>query len=223
MNPFHNNCHPVNFAGQKLALDASGALYWPAQEMLIVSDLHLEKGSFLAQFGSVLPHYDSRDTLDKLRQVINHYQPQHVVCLGDSFHDRHALKRLSTDDTSFLQEMVRACKNWYWILGNHDSSLDASLPGITLPTLDMEGIRLTHEPALDATHQIIGHYHPKLQMKLGGNRVSGKCFLLADNLLVMPSFGSYTGGLDCDNPAIVTLSVKPFKRYLLYRNQVWKL
>lgn len=213
----------IRFAHEELCLDGSGALYWPMQEMLIVSDLHLEKGSFLAQFGAALPQYDSRDTLERLQQLIARYQPRKVVCLGDSFHDCKALQRLSAEDSAQLDAMVTACDQWLWVLGNHDSSMEFCFNGDTAVYEDIGDIRLTHEPDDAAKNQIIGHFHPKLRMRLGGQRLSGKCFLLSDAMLVMPAFGSYTGGLDCEDAALTGLSATPFGRYFLYRGQVWKV
>ncbi len=45
----------VSIAGVTLAADLSGALYWEEQKLLVVSDLHLEKGSSYANRGVLLP------------------------------------------------------------------------------------------------------------------------------------------------------------------------
>ena len=150
MNPSDKQAISIVFAGQELLLDGSGALYWPSQRMLLVSDLHLEKGSFLAQYGSALPQYDTRDTLLRLQQAIARYKPQRVVCLGDSFHDSKALSRLLNEDSRALSDMVNA-HEWIWILGNHDNSLGELFPGITRAREELEGICLTHEPDAQAT------------------------------------------------------------------------
>lgn len=222
MNPSDKRAISIAFAGQEMLLDGSGALYWPSQHTLLVSDLHLEKGSFLAQFGSALPQYDSRDTLLKLQQVIARYEPLRIVCLGDSFHDRKAISRLPAEDRHMLADMVKA-HEWVWILGNHDASLEGAFPGATRASEEVKGICLTHEPVPRAPAQIIGHYHPKLRIHLGGQRLSGKCFLVGRYMLVMPAFGSYTGGLDCGHATILSLSPQPFTRYFLYRGRIWKV
>lgn len=223
MNRSGKKVQHISFAGEELWLDAVGVLYWPAQNLLLVSDLHLEKGSFLAQFGSAIPHYDSRDTLERLRDALIHYQPDHVICLGDSFHDASALRRLGEQDAKLLHEMVASCREWVWILGNHDHAMDKAFPVTTLYNETIAEIFLTHEPDAHAPVQIIGHYHPKVRLKLGSQRVKGKCFLVNETMLVMPAFGSYTGGLDCEDPVIAALSPQAFTRYFLYRDQIWKL
>ena len=37
----------------------AGALYWPEERLLVVADLHLEKGSSFARAASLLPPYDT--------------------------------------------------------------------------------------------------------------------------------------------------------------------
>lgn len=217
------NALSILFAGQELLLHPSGALFWPDEKMLIVSDLHLEKGSFLAQFGSALPHYDSRDTLLKLQQVMHHFQPQQVVCLGDSFHDSKALARLSAEDGRLLSALVNSCPKWLWVLGNHDAAMEQAFAGETALYADIAGIRLAHEPDGDAKAQIIGHFHPKTTLALAGRRVRGKCLLVNKDMLIMPAFGSFTGGLDSSHKSIRSLSPHPFTRFLIYRNRIWKV
>ena len=89
---------PFDVAGVSLIADLSGALYWEAQRLLVVSDLHLEKGSSFAARGVLLPPYDTAATLSRLAFVIARHDPRMVIALGDSFHDRDAHQRLSAPD-----------------------------------------------------------------------------------------------------------------------------
>ncbi len=68
-------------------LDPAGALWWPEQHLLVVADLHLEKGSALASRGHLVPPWDTRATLDRLAVLLRRYAPRSVLALGDSFHD----------------------------------------------------------------------------------------------------------------------------------------
>ena len=70
--------------------DLSGALFWEEESLLVVSDLHLEKGSSFAARGMLLPPYDTVATLGRLAAVIARHDPRMVIALGDSFHDRNA-------------------------------------------------------------------------------------------------------------------------------------
>ncbi len=213
----------VRFAGEELELHAGGALYWPAENMLIVSDLHLEKASFLARFGAAIPQYDTLDTLMRLDALLHHYQPSHVVCLGDSFHDRNAHHRMPEQEHAYLKTLMQRVKAWHWVLGNHDVALANTLEGNVIINYICRTILLSHEPDASPLAQIIGHYHPKARLSLGGRRVNGKCFMLAEKLLIMPAFGSFTGGLDSGHEALTALSPTPFSRYLVYREAIWKI
>src|SRR5690242_18540942 len=108
----------LDIAGVRLVADLSGALYWDEQSLLVVSDLHLEKGSSFAGRGVLLPPYDTAATLGRLAAVIARYDPRKVIALGDSFHDRDAPERLSAGDRRTIAAL-QARRDWIWISGNH--------------------------------------------------------------------------------------------------------
>ncbi len=99
------------------------------QSLLVVSDLHLEKGSSFAARGVLLPPYDTVATLGRLAAVIARHDPRMVIALGDSFHDRTAHDRLSAPDREALTAM-QARRDWIWISGNHDPALPSDLGGV---------------------------------------------------------------------------------------------
>ncbi len=96
------------------------AVYIAAHDTLIVSDLHLEKGSAAAARGRLIPAFDSHDTLARLKLVIEAYRPKRVVCLGDSFHDLKAGERMAEADRNALAALRTLTEDWVWISGNHD-------------------------------------------------------------------------------------------------------
>ncbi len=57
-------------AGARALLDPMGGLLLPELDMLVVSDLHLEKGSAFARRGMLLPPYDTLATLTLLSRLI---------------------------------------------------------------------------------------------------------------------------------------------------------
>src|SRR5436309_4990303 len=109
--------------------DLSGGLFWQEQSLLVVSDLHLEKGSSFAARGVLLPPYDTVATLSRLAAVIARHDPRMVIALGDSFHDRDAHERLSVPDREALSAM-QLRRDWIWISGNHDPHLPSDLGGV---------------------------------------------------------------------------------------------
>jgi metallophosphoesterase superfamily enzyme len=78
---------PISVCGKTFRADITGALYWPAEDALIIADLHMEKGSAMAARGQLLPPYDTRETLQRLAEALDRYDARTVIALGDSLHD----------------------------------------------------------------------------------------------------------------------------------------
>ena len=118
----------IAVAGVALVADPAGALYWPDEGLLVVADLHLEKGSAFATRGVLLPPYDTATTLARLARLIERYAPRLVIALGDSFHDGSGPSRMSGRDRAALTALQRG-RDWVWIAGNHDPDLPADIGG----------------------------------------------------------------------------------------------
>ena len=217
----------ANFAGNKLIVDASGTLIWPAKNLLVVSDLHFEKGSFLGAFANPIPHYDSHKTVQNLSEVIGYYSPQHVLCLGDSFHDNNAWLRLSQSERIEMINLVNAQTKWTWILGNHDPDLPNELPGDKAAELLIDNLLFLHEPNPDKPQnsaQVFGHFHPKMTKILARHRMTGRCFMHDQTRMVLPSFGAYTGGLSIDDSAFDgILKTRIANKHLIYQGKIYSL
>ncbi|MDV6331267.1 ligase-associated DNA damage response endonuclease PdeM [Asticcacaulis sp. 201] len=211
----------IDFAGQRFVLDAGLGLYWPAQEALVVSDLHLEKASFLAQFGSAVAPYDTLDTLLRLEKLVATYRPKSLILLGDSFHDRKAWTRLEEAARHQLLAICGAVDTCHLVEGNHDLGLLGSGNLNFTADVEISGIAFRHEPHSTDLPQIVGHFHPKLRTSLRGHRLSGKVFAVNNKLLIMPAFGTFTGGLDLGHEAFIQLAGNnPFRAYMAYKDTV---
>lgn len=210
----------IHFAGHDWLLDARAALYWPKHQVLIVSDLHLEKASFLAQHGSLVAPYDTHDTLLRLQHLVADYQPQEIIFLGDSFHDRHAMARLEPDAHAVLEAIRLQVPRCSWIEGNHERGF-AAMQHFEMRR-EIEQIVFTHvwEEQRQGP-QIIGHYHPKALWRIHGHKISGKCFMHSQQLLIMPAFGTYTGGLLTNHEVFTHLMPEPRQIHLIYQDQLW--
>ena len=68
--------------GMAVALRNSGALWIEDGRMLVVADLHLEKGSAYASRGQLLPPWDTRETLRRLTAEVEATDPAVVVLLA---------------------------------------------------------------------------------------------------------------------------------------------
>ena len=185
----------------------SGAMWLEDERTLVVADLHFEKGSsYAARFGQMLPPYDTRETLMKLAAMIDHYNPETVIALGDSLHDPDGAARMDRSDVESLH-MLQEDRDWIWITGNHDPKIDRMLAGYVLPEIVVEGIALRHEPRPGrVTHEVAGHLHPAAKVSVYGHTVRRPCFVGNGRRLVMPAFGAYTGGLN-----ILDLAFEPLR------------
>lgn len=199
--------------------DFSGALFWEAQSLLVVSDLHLEKGSSFASRGVLLPPYDTVATLSRLAAVIARHDPRQVIALGDSFHDRDAHARLSDADREALAAL-QLRRNWIWISGNHDPALPSSLGGVVATEVAIGPIVFRHEPT-GAAGEIAGHLHPKARVPTRGRSIERRCFAADGERAVMPAFGAYTGGLSIRDAAFARIFGSPgFMAHVLGDNRV---
>jgi DNA ligase-associated metallophosphoesterase len=193
----------VSVAGVSMLPDLSGALLWEDQRLLVVSDLHLEKGSSFALRGVLLPPYDTVATLGRLASVIARYNPRMVIALGDSFHDRDAHARLSDDNRGTLTALQKG-RDWIWISGNHDPALPNSLGGMVATEVAIGRVRFRHEPT-GAFGEIAGHLHPKARVATRGRAMERRCFASDGERTVMPAFGAYTGGLSIRDKAFARI------------------
>lgn len=195
--------HNFEFGGQTFEIAGQAALYWRAQDALLVSDLHLEKASAFAVYGQMLPPYDSVSTLEEIATLCRTYRPAKIISLGDNFHDDDGEHRLAQDAAALLVDL--ACNiEWIWITGNHDRAVSAMWGGKAFDELTVSGITLRHEAqGGDPNPEISGHFHPKFRQVLRGRMVKRRCFVKTPRKLIMPAFGALTGGLDVQDVAIL--------------------
>ena len=194
---------PFSFAGETFVATPDGALFWPAQQALLAADLHLEKASWFARFGQFLPPYDSHATLTALAREVERTGAKRLYCLGDSFHDSFGCERLSPASRDLLTGLTSTI-DWVWIVGNHDPGFADHCGGRLEEEVEVAGIILRHEAVRDEPRpEFSGHFHPKFRMHLRGRHVSRRCFVVSATKIILPAFGSLTGGLDAHHPEIL--------------------
>ena len=186
-----------------LVADPAGALYWPEEGLLIVADLHLEKGSSFAARGQLLPPYDTAVTLARLMQLIMRYAPRVVVALGDNFHDGGGPSRMQEHDRAALIALQRG-RDWIWIAGNHDPDPADGIGGAFHARFALGALTFRHLPG-NGVGEICGHLHPSARIAHRGRSVRRRCFAADDLRVVMPAFGAFTGGLNIRDAAFADL------------------
>jgi DNA ligase-associated metallophosphoesterase len=192
-----------SFCGHELVALPQGALFWPARRALLVADLHLEKASWFAGHGQMLPPYDTLATLADLTALAAATDPLEIWCLGDSFHDVGGCERLPPQACEMLAHLTRTHR-WTWITGNHDPVVPAMVGGSAIHEALVDGIVLRHEADRhDPRPEMSGHFHPKLRIHRRGRLVSRRCFVASATKLILPAFGALTGGLEAHHPEIL--------------------
>ncbi|MBR3371603.1 MAG: ligase-associated DNA damage response endonuclease PdeM [Rhodobacteraceae bacterium] len=184
--------YDFSFAGASFTALPTGALWWPEQGALVVADLHLGKSARMARRGGgLLPPFDAEDTLHRLAQDVGATGAAQTILLGDTFDDDTAAGDVTcTPQWQKLQTMTQLVS----ICGNHD-------PAHGAVDLTLAGITLRHQAAPGCPPDISGHFHPKFKLAGRGHAA----FLVGRQHLILPAFGTYTGGLDANSPVLTGL------------------
>lgn len=195
---------PFSFAGEDMRLVQGRALFWPREQALLVADLHLEKASFFAAHGQMLPPYDSRETLERLALAVRETGARRVFALGDNFHDTQGTLRLESHAAGMLAALTRAL-DWVWITGNHDAGVTEMAGGTLADEIATGGLVLRHRAeAGELRPELSGHFHPRIALSARGRRIARPCAVVSEQRLILPAFGALTGGMDAADPAILS-------------------
>ncbi len=204
-------------------LDPRGALVWPDERLLVVADLHLEKGSAFARRGQMLPPYDTVETLARLEALVHAHQPRTIVSLGDSFHDRWGAERLD-DEARRRLAALQAGRSFIWVAGNHDPEPQAGLEGEWVRELSLGPLVFRHEPSEHHTPgEVAGHLHPVARLSVRGRSIRRRCFATDGRRVVLPALGAYAGGLNVRHGALAGLFAGPFEAHMLGEGRTYRI
>jgi DNA ligase-associated metallophosphoesterase len=214
----------ITVDGIDLLADLSGALLWPDQGLLVVADLHLEKGSAFAAHGVLLPPYDTASTLERLAWVITYYNPRSVIALGDSFHDCRGWARLDEEDRAALASLQHD-RDWVWVAGNHDPEPSRGVGGEFVQAVACGKLQFRHEPSeARAVGEIAGHLHPSARISQRGRTLIRRCFASNGDRMILPAFGAYAGGLNIrDHAFLRVFGMLLFTAHLIGDHSIYAL
>ncbi|WP_224813863.1 ligase-associated DNA damage response endonuclease PdeM [Hasllibacter sp. MH4015] len=206
---------PFTFRGAALAALPSGALHWRDEGVLIVSDLHMGKSERMARRGGpMLPPYEVVETLDRLLADVARTTPRTVICLGDSFDDLAAARATGSAVAERLAPAM-AGRRWIWIEGNHDPG-PVDIGGEHLAELALGPLVFRHiATPSGAAGEVSGHYHPKARVPVRGGAITRRCLLVDAQRIILPAYGTYTGGLFCHQPELSALMAENAQAILL--------
>lgn len=217
----------ISFLETELYLLPERAIYIQEFNLLLLSDVHLGKSETFQQAGVPISSSINQSNLERLQKLWRQFQPKQIWILGDLFHARRGISdELLQIWQNFVDTMDATI---HLILGNHDRPLISLLEPFNIHCqihpIEIGSLILSHEPHLNGEAQggdrlnLCGHIHPclKLQSRLDSLRLP--CFFLdrAQNQLILPSFGEFTGGYEVTPTgdtviyAIADQSIIPFE------------
>jgi DNA ligase-associated metallophosphoesterase len=191
--------YPVRLAGEALWLLPEKAIYWPAQEALLIADVHFGKAAAYRSLGQPVPQGTTAHNIAVLDRLLAALPCRQLIFLGDFLHGpgSHALATLSAladwraRHSALPMTLIR---------GNHDKR--AGDPPVSLnirvvpEPLLLGPFALQHEPQPHPErHVLAGHVHPVYRLK-GRGRQSLRlaCYRLDEDVSLLPAFGAFTGG-----------------------------
>jgi len=210
----------INFNNHEFKINNDGVLFWLEKKIAIVSDLHLEKGSSFASSGQFVPPFDSEETLNKLINFLKIHEVKIIILLGDTFHDRGALNRMSSKVKSIFDSLVENYEIIF-VLGNHENKMKSAFIKFYERYI-VDDIHFLHEAVLEKKYQISGHFHPVASLKINSKKITEKCLIYSENHIIMPAFGEFTGGLNINNPVFKPFLNRNYYIYFLTKKSVYK-
>ena len=188
----------VEIAGERLLLLPEKAAYWPAQQMLIIADIHFGKAASFRAQGIPVPHGTTTENLLGLEALIERHGARHVVFLGDFLHAR-AAHASSTQQAMLAWRQSRPGLRLTLVRGNHDKHAGDPAAVLDIELVDephMVGpFAFCHHPDLDTDgYALAGHVHPAWVLATRFDSLRLPCFVVGSERMILPSFGSFTGG-----------------------------
>lgn len=175
------------------------ALYWPAQDCLLIADLHLGKADTFRRFGIAVPQAVQWSDLNRLSSLIHQLKPLRCLVLGDFVHG-HTVNAATVDAWNTVVASAPHTQ-FELLLGNHDRALPSSILSLHAVNSDLvlDGVWLSHEPVpvqqLTQGYElnIHGHIHPA--MHIDGSRSKLPALVHRSPYLMMPAFSEFTAGV----------------------------
>lgn len=195
----------VSVAGESLLLLPEKAVFWPAQQMLIIADIHFGKAASFRALGVPVPRGTTTENLAGLDALIERHGARHVVFLGDFLHAR-AAHASSTQQAMLAWRRARPDLRLSLVRGNHDRHAGDPPAALGIELVDephaVGPFAFCHHPDLEldletsagAGYVLAGHVHPAWVLATRFDSLRLPCFVVGPQRMILPSFGSFTGG-----------------------------
>ena len=194
-----------------LQLLSEKAIYLPESRALLVADLHAGKSETFQQFGIPVSTQVNQATIERLSQLCDRLRPERLFILGDWFHSSHSLVDAVLEP--WARFLVQRSLATTLVVGNHDRQLLADVAALSVsitivPEMEFAGLWLTHAPEPPTTGglTLCGHVHPCVTLRSALDSLRLPCFYWdrQSRVMILPSFGDFTGGYTLPLTAGVT-------------------
>lgn len=188
----------VQVAGESLLLLPEKAIYWPAEEMLIIADIHFGKAASFRALGVPVPRGTTSENLAGLDALVAVHGARQVVFLGDFLHAR-AAHASSTQLAMLAWRQRHPDLDLMLVRGNHDLHAGDPAAALGIALVDephaIGPFAFCHHPGVDAPgYGLAGHVHPVYVLATRFDALRLPCFVVGEQGLILPSFGAFTGG-----------------------------
>jgi DNA ligase-associated metallophosphoesterase len=188
----------VELAGEQLALLPQKALLWPGERTLVVADIHFGKAASFRALGVPVPRGTTTQNLEALDELVEMYEPVHIVFLGDFLHAR-AAHAPATQAALLAWRESRARLRLTLVRGNHDLRAGDPAARLGIELVDepfmLGPFAFCHHPDLDPPgYALAGHVHPAFLLASRFDALRLPCFVVGPRRMILPSFGAFTGG-----------------------------
>ncbi len=209
------------------------ALWFEAERVLVINDLHIGYEEALHRKGVLVPRSQLEQIVDKLTKIFKQVKINQVIINGDLKHEFGTVLRQEWREVlEFLDFLLRQGKEVIIIKGNHDP--------IIKPIADKKGVVVVNEYKIgdtlivhgdelvetSAKRIVIGHEHPAITIREGSKWEKYKCFLKGTwkskgknskkelkELIAVPSFNPLLEGTDVLKEQILSPFLEDIKNF----------
>jgi len=183
----------IEIRNNNFILHPSGTIFWEQQKILLISDVHLGKIAHFRKNGLAIPENAILENFRRLNVVLDLYNPNTIIFLGDLFHSK-----INNEWHFFTDWVSKLSAEIILVEGNHDIIAKQNYADLNIalhPKLLIEEFLFTHYPTdTDEFFNFCGHIHPGIKLKdLGRQALKVACFFKKKNQMILPAFGEFTG------------------------------
>ncbi len=187
----------IVFGREMMILNSLRTIYWPAYQILLLSDLHVGKAAHFRRNGLAVPGTIGKADLDRLDFLFSYYTLKEVVIVGDILHAQKNSEVIQFRTWLGNYPDIR----FTLVKGNHDRLKEKEWDSLglfqSLKVYQIGNIQMVHEPVNTFSEDLFvisGHIHPGIEVKtLNKSKLRLPCFVVMPHQIILPAFSHFTG------------------------------